>query len=301
MLFLFLDGVGLGVDDAEVNPFVTARTPFMRDVLGGRLTSSLAPIVTPAFVSTRLDATLGHDGLPQSATGQSSLLTGKNAANVMEGHYGPWPGPTLKTMLDAGTLFHEVKQNNQRAGLLNAYPPGYFQALASKRRRLNVPAYACLSADVPLLTVEDYRANAAVSADLTGAFLQQSYPELPARSPAEAGALLAQVASGYAFSFFDFWLTDDAGHRWAFNEARTLIETLDGFLSGLLPALGTTRLIITSDHGNIEDKRVKTHTRAPVPLVVVGDGAEQAANAKSIQDVAPLIRQFLNLKPVTTT
>ena len=37
--------------------------------------------------------------------GQTTLLTGLNGAEIMRGHYGPWPGPTLKRTLDEGTLF----------------------------------------------------------------------------------------------------------------------------------------------------------------------------------------------------
>ncbi len=32
-------------------------------------------------------------------------------------------------------------------------------------------------------------------------------------------------------------------------------------------------IVITSDHGNLEDLSVRTHTRNPVPLAVSGPGA----------------------------
>ena len=84
-LFLFLDGVGLGSDNPKVNPFVAARTPFMEGFLGGKLTASLAERLEPEFTFKHLDARLGFEGLPQSATGQTALLTGKNGAEIMAG------------------------------------------------------------------------------------------------------------------------------------------------------------------------------------------------------------------------
>ena len=78
MMFLFVDGVGLGSLDPATNPFVRARTPTLRALLGGPLAgpesveSAMATLVP-------LDARLGVSGLPQSATGQTALLTGENA------------------------------------------------------------------------------------------------------------------------------------------------------------------------------------------------------------------------------
>ncbi len=40
-LFLFLDGVGLGLDDVSVNPFVAAKTPILEHLLGEKLTQRL--------------------------------------------------------------------------------------------------------------------------------------------------------------------------------------------------------------------------------------------------------------------
>jgi phosphopentomutase len=51
-----------------------------------------------------------------------------------------------------------------------------------------------------------------------------------------------------------------------------VLEKFDGFLVGILEGIdsGNTLLIITSDHGNLEDISIKTHTRNPVPLILYG-------------------------------
>lgn len=293
LLFLFLDGVGLGGEDAAANPFMAARTPVLEHLLGGKLSASLEARTEPGRVFRALDAALGVAGLPQSATGQAALLTGRNAAQHMGRHYGPWPGPTLQRLLDEGTIFSEVVARGGRARLANVYPPGYFEARARGRRRANVPVYAAQAAALPLLTLDDYQRGQGVSVDLTGDYLAGLLPELPGWTPQVQGERLARLAAVLELTFFDFWPTDDAGHRSSFAEAVALVERLDAFLAGVLAGLGETTLLLVSDHGNLEDKRSRTHTTARVPLLVLGPGSSHFAGARSLLDVAPGVRRVL--------
>ena len=302
VLFVFLDGVGLGEADTsvhrEVNPFAAARTPFLAEWLGGKVTRDLVGTREEHFVVTSADATLGVEGLPQSATGQTALLTGKNGATIMDRHYGPWPGPTLKKVLDEATLFSEVVAADKRAVLANVYPRGYFWALEHGKQKLNVPVYAARAANVRLRTEIDYERASAISADLTGDYLHAQNAEMPLTTPAEAGANLALLAAQNDFTFLDFWATDRAGHRWSFAESVKLVEQLDAFFSGLVPALQNREvtLLVTSDHGNLEDKRTKSHTTNPVPLIASGPSAHHFAEVKSLLDVAPAVRRALRLR-----
>jgi 2,3-bisphosphoglycerate-independent phosphoglycerate mutase len=294
LLFLFLDGVGLGADDPAVNPFAAARTPVMADLLGGPLTASRAPFSRSGVVFGALETGLGVPGLPQSATGQASLLTGVNAAQQMGRHYGPWPGPTVKRLLDGGTLFSEA--HSVGAALANVYPPGYFAALSAGKQRVNVPVYAAKAAGLPLLTLEDYRAGRGVSVDLSGGYLSRFLPEAGDLTPAGQGRRLARMARLRGFTFFDFWPTDHLGHRGSLAEAVGLAEDLDSLLGGVLEELGDTTLLVTSDHGNLEDMRGRAHTHAPAPLLAVGPQARGFAGATSLQDVAPRVRALLGLR-----
>ena len=290
-MFIFLDGVGLGVSNPKVNPFVAARTPFLESLLGGKLNGATGEKTEALFTFKHLDANLGHPGLPQSATGQTALLTGKNGADIMDGHYGPYPGPTLKKVLDEGSLFSEMPKGS--AALANAYPPGYFAALKRRKQKMNVPVYAALQAGLRQRTLEDYLKGDALSVDLTGAYLQGLEPNLELITPAESGQRLVDMARRYSFAFFDFWSTDYAGHRSSFADCVTLIEKLDEFLSTALDASEDLTCLLTSDHGNLEDKTTKGHTRNTVPLIVCGAEASAFAHASSILDIAPILRKLL--------
>lgn len=258
-------------------------------LLGGPLTSEREALSDSGVQFRHLSATLSHLGLPQSATGQTTLLTGRNGADIMNGHYGPWPGPTLKRTLDEGTLFSEVLAAGGQVSLANAFPPGYFRALSAGGQRVNVPVYAAKKAGVRLRTPADYAAGKATSADLDGSYLGEPRPLT------EAGAQLAQLSQNYDLTFFDFWLSDTAGHRWSVEKATELVGKLDGFLAGVASALGDVTLFVTSDHGNLEDKSTRSHTRNPVPLLALGPQADVFSGVESLLGVAPALRTALGL------
>jgi hypothetical protein len=258
------------------------------------LAAMRAGAVDAPAVYRELDATLGHPGLPQSATGQSTLLTGVNAADAMSGHYGPWPGPTLRRLLDAGSVFADAARAGG-ASLANAYPPGYFAAREAGRVRPNAVAYAALAAGLRQRGEAEYAAGEAVPSDLHGAHLRREGGPL---GPEGSARVLSELATRHALTLLDVWLTDAYGHARDYVGAKGLLERLDTALRFLVAdplgavARGVT-LLITSDHGNVEDLSVPTHTRNPVPLYAVGPGAEAFAGASSLLDVAPALRELL--------
>jgi phosphopentomutase len=72
------------------------------------------------------------------------------------------------------------------------------------------------------------------------------------------------------------------------------VERVDRFLSGLLERIGPRSLVlVTSDHGNVEDTR-GGHTRNPALTLLVGPGAHsRARDLRSIMDVPEAILGWL--------
>lgn len=296
LLFIFLDGVGLGAARKEVNPFALADTPGLDALLGQQLTEQLSHLDQSGLVFRALDATLGVEGLPQSATGQTSLLTGRNASQAMGGHYGPWPGPTLRRLLDQGNLFSRAVAAGRSATIANFYPPGYFRALEAGRNRTNAPVHAALGASLRLRDLADFERSQAISADLSGQHLSSIAPGARRLTPARSGAELRQLALQHDFTFFDYWPSDQVGHRGSLDEAVRLVQALDEFLGVVLPDAGDgLTVLLTSDHGNLEDKSIRTHTRAKVPLIVTGPRASDFASAGDLTHVAPLAARLLGI------
>ena len=105
VLFIFLDGIGLGEANPETNPFTRARMPNLNRLLDGRsLLKDSAPFHGEHASLLAVDPAVGVSGLPQSATGQAMLLTGKNIPAELGYHYGPKPNPLGVTARPAGGL-----------------------------------------------------------------------------------------------------------------------------------------------------------------------------------------------------
>jgi bisphosphoglycerate-independent phosphoglycerate mutase (AlkP superfamily) len=58
--------------------------------------------------------------------------------------------------------------------------------------------------------------------------------------------------------------------------------------------LTSTTMVLTSDHGNIEDLSTRSHTLHPVPSIIWGAGSHQIANRiSSLADITPAIVSLL--------
>jgi hypothetical protein len=274
-LFFFLDGVGLGADDPATNPLSATEMPNLQVLLSGqKLVAASAPNESSQATLLALDACLGVPGLPQSATGQASLLTGINIPAKIGYHYGPKPNQEVAPYLVNGNLFSQLRAKGLRVDFLNAYPPRYFEAIQSGRRIYSSIPLAVTQAGLRLKTSIDLSAGLALSADFTGAGWRDhlGISGIPVISPDRAGRQLAKLAQANDFSFFEYWLSDYAGHRQDMQAACSLLTDFDRVLGGLLEAWNMDQdlIIITSDHGNLEDLSTRRHTYHAVPGLMIG-------------------------------
>jgi 2,3-bisphosphoglycerate-independent phosphoglycerate mutase len=297
LLFLFLDGIGLGENDPEINPFARTDMPALKSLLGGRtLTRHSAPYEGERATLVAADASLGVDGLPQSATGQAVLLTGKNIPAEIGYHYGPKPDPATAGHL-AQSIFSTLKQAGKSAALLNAYPPRYFDGIDSGRRLYSSIPLAVTNAGYPLFTKNDYYGGNALSADFTGAgwhsFL--GFTDAPLMQERAAGHKLASLARGYDFSLFEYWASDYAGHKQDMTAAVNLLESFDSVLGGLLEKWDNEQdlILLTSDHGNMEDLSTRKHTANAVPVLVIGKPAARKRFTHGLKDLTSIAPRIL--------
>jgi 2,3-bisphosphoglycerate-independent phosphoglycerate mutase len=293
LLLVFADGVGLGLEVPD-NPFAAAATPALRRLLGGPLTrerlQSGAEVVLAA-----LDAVLGVPGLPQSGTGQTTLFTGVNAQGALGRHVPALPGPRLKALLAQHSVLRALAEAGHAVTFANAYTLDYVERLGSGAVRSSATTCAVTAAAVPLRLMTDLKAGRAVTWDVTGEdFARRAGLEVPRRTAEEAGAVLANLAAEHRFTLFETFLTDLAGHgRWDVTPAAA-VERLDGLLAGALAARPPeVTLLLTSDHGNVEEAQHRRHTTNPVPLLAVGPAAGAFADLTRLDEVAPRIHAVL--------
>jgi bisphosphoglycerate-independent phosphoglycerate mutase (AlkP superfamily) len=140
--------------------------------------------------------------------------------------------------------------------------------------------------------VEDLRAGRAVYHDFTNAMLNERGETADLRSPEEAGRVLSDIASSHRFTLYEYFITDKIGHAQDHAEARRVLPMLAEFIRTLLANLDlkNTTVILTSDHGNIEDLSARNHTLNPVPTIVWGRNQEMiASRISSLVDITPAI------------
>ena len=204
----------------------------------------------------------------------------------------------LRPIIQLKNIFKRVQDLGGTALYANAFPQEFFQYASSGTRKLTVSTLACMMSGIPLLTVRDLADNNGISAD----FLRTHWPELghPDVHPIaafEAGRHLFRISMRHTLSVFEYWLTDHAGHSQNMQHAVDILERLDEFLAGYFEQFDELQslFLMISDHGNIEDLSIKSHTRNKVPCILAGrEKGTVARHIRNLTDITPALLQLLS-------
>lgn len=300
VLLVFLDGVGIGEPDEEVNPLVCARAqlPTLLSLTGGTTPTRAHPRTRgPGGCAFPLDARLDVEGVPQSGTGQAALLTGESAAEMHGRHFGPWTPVALRPLVQERSVLRRALVAGRSVAFANAYPRGWPGARGS--RRVAGPPLAARGAGALDRHEEALAAGRAVSSEILNDGWRDhlghgAVPEIDAEA---AGRNLARISREADLTLYAHYATDTAGHARSMPAAVAALRRVDSFLAGVLQEIAAdTMLLIASDHGNLEDVRVG-HTLNPALGVARGPGAERAAALSDLRQVTPLVLHLLGALP----
>ena len=276
IVYLFIDGVGI-------------REPAADNPLNSEVCPTLCRLIQRH--SKPIDACLGVEGLPQSATGQATMFTGVNCAKAMGRHCEGFPGPTLRKIIEGDNLFLQLRRRGLKVRFADAYLVDSAEELAMRRFK-SVTTVMALTAPETVSTVDDLVSDAAVMQDLTRETIQDRYPDIPIVPPQRAAEHLFSIARQNDFTLFEFYQTDVSGHLMDYARACAVLRAYDRFLTALVRYLEAARmtLVMTSDHGNIEAVSESGHTRNLVPFVAFGPGESLLRErVSSLVDVTPAI------------
>jgi 2,3-bisphosphoglycerate-independent phosphoglycerate mutase len=298
---IFIDGFGLGSVDPSQNPFAVAEMPFIRGLLGGECMSQIrigAGIFSNSLVIKPTDAGLDVTGIPQSATGQTALFTGVNAAKIAGRHINGFPTKQLREVLQRDNLFKAVNRSGSRAVFANIFTKEYFQAVEQGKWRHSVTTTAALAGGCHFLLIEDLLHGKGVFQDITNEQLRERGYDVPVLEPETAAQNLIRQASQNDFTLFEYFQTDHCGHERNWELALVLLNRLDRFLHTIAAQLAEYNLdlLVVSDHGNIEDLSIKTHTTNLVPTIAIGKGAARFAQVSSLPDIYPKVLEYLGVE-----
>jgi hypothetical protein len=298
-LFVFVDGVGAGANDPERNPLARGEFLLSRFADG---TGSALPGGGRAVLA---DATLGVPGRPQSATGQTAILTGENAPRLLGRHVLGFPNAALRELLCRHSLFRALADAGRSAAFANAYPVAFLRALGleadgepefeirGRRARAAATTVAYAAGGGRFRTWGDARAGRGLTHDITGRRMRARGADVPVRAPEEAAEILHALARGHDLTVFEFFETDEAGHARSMDRALEALGPLDALLRALVGGLGSEdALVVASDHGNLEDLSTRNHTRAPVPVLGFGRAAVEVGSVIDLTHLAPLLSKL---------
>ena len=285
VLMIFIDGIGIGEFDKNKNPFARFYSPYFPEFVDSNdVRLPLDGVLIPT------DPTMGVQGLPQSATGQTALLTGVNASQQLGRHLSGFPSPTLRKILKEESIFLKLEQKNKVGTFANAFVPEYFER---PDRRISATTWSLKASHFPFRMLKEDLVNGnAISHDLTNEFLAKMGYVVPIRKPEESAEILGQITESVDFCLFEYILTDLVGHQRDMDWAEIELNKLNRFLETLLNQFNLSEhlLLLTSDHGNFEDLSISTHTKNWVPTTIWGKGAtELGKKIKRIEDVPKMI------------
>src|SRR5215207_2394433 len=162
VLLIFVDGLGIGT-----------RGPHNPLHLLGDEAAPLAvfegeePVLPFGGALARTDATLGVEGRPQSASGQTTILTGVNAPAALGYHKQGFPNERMREIIREHSIFLRLARLGVGPNLFaNAYASRFF---AARPRWVSATTVAVEAAGIPFRTVEDLHAGRAVFHDFTNA------------------------------------------------------------------------------------------------------------------------------------
>jgi 2,3-bisphosphoglycerate-independent phosphoglycerate mutase len=288
VLFIFIDGLGIGQRD-ETNPFAKIKNV---DPLAHFKGEKQNLIYDGLMIPT--DACLGIEGRPQSASGQTTILTGINAPKLLGFHKQGFPNKTLRDVIENKSIFLQLKNVNVTENVfVNAYTPQFF---TETPRWKSATTCAVEAAGLQFRKLPDLLGRKALFHDFTNKILRERGFDVPVFSATDAAEILAGITATHEFTLYEHFLTDKIGHDRDYAKAETHLPLLAKFISETLKRvdLKKTTVILTSDHGNIEDLSVRNHTLNDVPTIIWGRENEKIAEQiKDLTDITPAIMQLL--------
>ncbi len=293
---LFVDGVGIGENDPSKNIFFQNDFTFLKNNFDA------VPHLENQFLESKnkflfpVDACLGMEGLPQSGTGQTSIFSGINAPKFVGKHFGPYPYSTLLPEIKEKNIFQTLKSKGKSVVFANAYPKIFFDYINSGKKRLSVTSLSCLMSDVKLKNATDLRRGNALSAEVDNfRWVEKLNYSMPVIKPETAAKRLFRLSESHDFTLFEYFYTDHFGHG-RYPEIKTYtLRIFDKFINYLFANVpDNTTLYFCSDHGNIEDISIKSHTRNPSLSIAIGKNAKYLReNIKDLTEIKPAIMDLL--------
>ena len=298
LFYFFIDGLGIGKDD-ENNP---VSSLFIKALKGNRLSGITAPFFFEGGVIVPVDALQDVPGIPQSATGQTSLYTGINAQKILGYHLTAIPNKKLIRLIRERNILKKLKQNGLHVTSANMYSEEYFsKRLNMRKNMLPVSTLSIQTADISFRMTDDYKEKKALFADITNRLINERGYNIDLISPEEGAERVKNILDENNAVFYEYFMTDIYGHKRNRDAMALRKDELDRFLDKLLELTDNdpdTSVLIISDHGNAEDFSTGNHTLNKVPFILFtkdSKSAQKAAQCRRLTDIYYFVLEYFSI------
>ena len=145
IIMLFIDGFGIGKANIEENPLSADYMPYLNNCLG-RPPTTLEVFENEKLIYIPTDANLGLKGIPQSATGQTTLFTGCNASKILGYHLPAYPNKPLIKLINQYSIFKQLVSLGYIPTSANAYSQEYFKLVEKGKLKHSATTLSVLAA-----------------------------------------------------------------------------------------------------------------------------------------------------------
>jgi 2,3-bisphosphoglycerate-independent phosphoglycerate mutase len=212
-------------------------------------------------------------------------------------HYGPKPNPAIRELLAQDNFFKQVITAGKKAALVEAYPPMWHHDHNRGKSLRSSYQQAAYEAGQELFGIEAVIEGKALTPEWTSeAWLTYlKLRDVPPYTPEEAGQKLVRISREYDFAMHAHWMTDMVGHRGPVERGVELLELFDKVMTGVVNEWDDEEglIIITSDHGNLEDVSHRNHTENEIPTLIIG--SKKGALAEGLRDLSDYVPRMAKL------
>jgi hypothetical protein len=201
VLLFFIDGLGIGtrgpqnpldgLDDAEPLAIFREETE--------ETSQTIKKVHDGIVVPT--DACLGVEGRPQSASGQTTILTGINVPALLGYHKQGFPNAAMLEIIRDHSIFLQLTRASVAPiTFANTYTEAFFD---ERPRWVSATTAAVEAAGLQFRRIPDLKAGRAVYQDFTNAALIERGEDVKPRTADEAASVLASIVSENQLRFMN--------------------------------------------------------------------------------------------------
>lgn len=206
----------------------------------------------------------------------------------------------MKNIINRTNIFKSLYEKGFKVSNVNVYRDDYLKMMLdinNRKIRPSVTSVMSMSIKLKFRCIREFNQGLGVYHDITGEKLFEEGYINNMISEKQAAKVVSDLLENHDVLLFEHFMCDIIGHKKDMKLALSELEKIDNFLGGLINFIDLKNnvIFITSDHGNIEDLSVKTHTNNLVPTIIINETMKKCdIKITNLCDIEKVIKYIVN-------